>query len=204
MIILTLLWKYRRANRPQATVSNSRPTNVTRPVNSGTRRPSGGFTLDLRDLKVLGTGRQIDGLYYFNEGFVPMMALSIRILVSIPHNRMDLNHSNLFDNLDVKIPDTPCDEERIVNIPNSDGSNSSQVGSLTIDQNENVEIHFSGSNGSATGSEMAATLEDNHNSSEGDDENIQDCHTPKWAWTKNVSGGVTPSYFKHKARENDH
>ncbi|GKD98444.1 ribonuclease H-like domain-containing protein [Tanacetum coccineum] len=89
----------------------------------------------------------------------------------------DLNHSNFFDNLDVEIPDTPCDEERIVNIPNSNGSNSSQVGSPTIDQHENVEIHFFGSNGSITGSEMAATLEDNHNNYEGDDGNIQNIKT---------------------------
>ncbi|GJZ17744.1 ribonuclease H-like domain-containing protein, partial [Tanacetum coccineum] len=89
----------------------------------------------------------------------------------------DLNHSNFFDNLGVEIPDTPCDEERVVNSPNSDGSNSSQVGSPTIDQHENVKIHFSGSNGSATGSEMAATLEDNHNNSEGDGGNIQNIKT---------------------------
>ncbi|GKF03257.1 ribonuclease H-like domain-containing protein, partial [Tanacetum coccineum] len=89
----------------------------------------------------------------------------------------DLNHLNFFDNLDVEIPNTPYDEERVINIPNSDGSNPSQVGNPTIDQNENVEIHFFGSNGSITGSEMAATLEYNHNNSEGDDGNIQNIKT---------------------------
>nr|GEW01320.1 hypothetical protein [Tanacetum cinerariifolium] len=191
--------------------------------------------LDLRDLKVLGTGRQIDGFYYFNEGLVAKKDLSTSLLLLMtilglfgciclnPRMRLpssvlsgespyklvfnkkpnlnhlrtfgylcyatiltnsdkfsssqDLNHSNLFDNLDVEIPNTPCDKERVVNIPNSDGSNSSQVGSPTIDQNENIEIQFSASNGSATGSEMAITREDNHNNSEGDDGNVQNIET---------------------------
>ncbi|GJU14003.1 hypothetical protein Tco_1136399 [Tanacetum coccineum] len=33
------------AQRPQASVSNSKPANVTRPVNNRNRRPNGGFTL---------------------------------------------------------------------------------------------------------------------------------------------------------------
>ncbi|GJX51637.1 ribonuclease H-like domain-containing protein [Tanacetum coccineum] len=85
----------------------------------------------------------------------------------------DLNHSNFFDNLSDETPDTPYDEERVVNTPNSDGSNSSQVGSPTIDQNGNKGIHSSGSNGFKTGDEMAATLEDDHYNSEGDIENVQ-------------------------------
>nr|GFA67134.1 hypothetical protein [Tanacetum cinerariifolium] len=89
----------------------------------------------------------------------------------------DLNHLNFFDNLYVEIPDTPYDENKVINIPNSDGSNSSQVGSPTINQYENVKIHFSGSNGSATGSKMATTLEYNHNNYEGDDGNIQNIKT---------------------------
>ncbi|GKE18373.1 ribonuclease H-like domain-containing protein, partial [Tanacetum coccineum] len=108
----------------------------------------------------------------------------------------DLNHSNFFDNLDVEIPDTPSDEERVINIPNSDGSNSSQVGSPTIDQNENVEIHFSGFNGSATGSEMDATLEDNHNNSEGDDGNIQNIKTDQI--TQPVMRSKRSSIFPNK------
>ncbi|GJT48243.1 ribonuclease H-like domain-containing protein [Tanacetum coccineum] len=49
----------------------------------------------------------------------------------------ELNHSNFFYNLSDEIPDTPYDEERVTNTPNGEGSNSSQDGSLTIDQSEN-------------------------------------------------------------------
>ncbi|GJY46216.1 ribonuclease H-like domain-containing protein, partial [Tanacetum coccineum] len=62
---------------------------------------------------------------------------------------------------------------RINSSPSGEGSKSSQVGSPTIDHGENEGMHSLGSNGSATENEMAATLEDNINISEGENENVQ-------------------------------
>ncbi|GJZ27612.1 ribonuclease H-like domain-containing protein [Tanacetum coccineum] len=208
---------------------------------------------DLRDLKVLGTGRQIDGLYYFNEGIQSSCNKSIcNLSKGVWHSRLGhlseqvlpssvlngespyklvfnkkpiLNHLRTFGCLcyatiltnsdkfssrsekyalvgyssvkkDVEILDTPCDEDRVINIPNSDGSNFSQVGSPTIDQNENVEIHFSSSNRSVSGSKMAATLEDNHNNSKGDDGNIQNIETDQI--TQPVRRSERSSIFPNK------
>ncbi|GJU60881.1 ribonuclease H-like domain-containing protein [Tanacetum coccineum] len=53
------------------------------------------------------------------------------------------------------------------NKSDSDGSNSSQDGSPTFDHQEDAEMPFYGSNGSATENEMAATPKDTNNSSEG-------------------------------------
>nr|GEY55464.1 ribonuclease H-like domain-containing protein [Tanacetum cinerariifolium] len=57
--------------------------------------------------------------------------------------------------------------ERVTNKSDSDGSNSSQNGSPTLDHHEDAEMDFYGSNGSATENEMATTTEDTNNSSEG-------------------------------------
>ncbi|GJY17476.1 ribonuclease H-like domain-containing protein [Tanacetum coccineum] len=75
--------------------------------------------------------------------------------------------------MDVEIPDTPYDEERVANKSDSDGSNSSQDGSLTFDHQEDAEMSSYGSNGSATENEMAATPEDTNNSSEGVIDDVQ-------------------------------
>ncbi|GJZ23859.1 putative RNA-directed DNA polymerase [Tanacetum coccineum] len=79
----------------------------------------------------------------------------------------DLDHSNFFNNLDVEIPDTSYDEERVANKSDSDGSNSSQDGSPTFDHHEDAKMPSYGSNGSATENEMAVTPEDTNNCSEG-------------------------------------
>nr|GEZ03605.1 hypothetical protein [Tanacetum cinerariifolium] len=84
----------------------------------------------------------------------------------------ELNHSNFFNEIDYEIPDTPCDEEKVANSPKSEGSNSFWYGSSTLDQNKNEGMHSLGSNGSATGNEMAATLEYNINISDGVNENV--------------------------------
>ncbi|GKC50055.1 putative RNA-directed DNA polymerase [Tanacetum coccineum] len=84
-----------------------------------------------------------------------------------PFKTMDLDHLNFFNNLDVEIPNTPYDEERVANKSDSDGSNSSQDGSPTFDHQEDAEMPSYGSNGSVTENEMVATPEDTNNSSEG-------------------------------------
>ncbi|GKA81561.1 ribonuclease H-like domain-containing protein [Tanacetum coccineum] len=89
-----------------------------------------------------------------------------KTITTFDHSQ-DLDHSNFFNNLDVEIPDTPYDEERVANKSDSDGSNSSQDGSPTFDHQEDAEMPSYGSNGSATENEMAATPEDTNISSEG-------------------------------------
>nr|GEV43462.1 ribonuclease H-like domain-containing protein [Tanacetum cinerariifolium] len=69
--------------------------------------------------------------------------LMLRKTITTSDHSQDLDHSNFFDNLDVEIPDTPYNEERVANKSDSDGSNSSQD------------------------DEMATTTEDTNNSSEG-------------------------------------
>ncbi|GKB72446.1 ribonuclease H-like domain-containing protein [Tanacetum coccineum] len=87
--------------------------------------------------------------------------------ITTSDHSQDLDHSNFFNNLDVEIPDTPYDKERVANKSDSDGSNSSHDGSPTFDHQEDAEMPSYGSNGSATKNEMAATPEDTNNSSEG-------------------------------------
>ncbi|GJZ68793.1 reverse transcriptase domain-containing protein [Tanacetum coccineum] len=84
------------------------------------------------------------------------------VLGGITFDVMELNHSNFFDEVDGEIPYTPYDEERVVNSPNSEGSNSFHYGSPTIDQDENEGVHSLGSNGSAIGNEMAAMVAFRH------------------------------------------
>ncbi|GKD28483.1 ribonuclease H-like domain-containing protein, partial [Tanacetum coccineum] len=93
--------------------------------------------------------------------------------ITTSDHSQDLDHSNFFNNLDVEIPDTPYDEERVANKSDSDGSNSSQDGSPTFDHQEDAEMPSYGSNGSATENEMDATPEDTNNSSEGVIDDVQ-------------------------------
>ncbi|GJW54527.1 hypothetical protein Tco_0098612 [Tanacetum coccineum] len=76
---------------------------------------------DLRDMKVLG------------------------IASIVPSNTsQELNHLKFFDKLSDEIPNTPYDEERVIDNPNGEGSNSSQVGSPTIDQSNTEGVHSLG------------------------------------------------------------
>ncbi|GJU45700.1 putative reverse transcriptase domain-containing protein [Tanacetum coccineum] len=47
------------------------------------------------------------------------------------------HQSNFCDEIDYEIPDTPCDEDRVTNSPNSEGGNYFYYGSPTLDQNDN-------------------------------------------------------------------
>ena len=80
------------------------------------------------------------------------------------------NHVKFFDEVFHDVLDIPNDDERRQSSPNNDGSNSPYLGNLTNEKTKNERGHSSGSCGSTHEDEIVATFEDNHISSEGNDD----------------------------------
>nr|GEU36668.1 reverse transcriptase domain-containing protein [Tanacetum cinerariifolium] len=130
-------WNNANVTRP---VSNSTPSNMTRPINSGNRRPNGGSPLVCENCGF--NGHTMDS--------------------------QDLDHVNLFNEVVHEGPDTSYDDNSLNAHDHSDGSHSSQPSSPTIDHYKNDLGHCQGSNGSASKSERAATSDHNTTLSEDD------------------------------------
>ncbi|GJS53619.1 ribonuclease H-like domain-containing protein [Tanacetum coccineum] len=106
---------------------------------------------DLRKGKILGTGKQIGGLYYYN-------------------GNQDVNHLNFFNfNTLDDLSKIPNDEER--RNPNAirDGNSPSHSGSTFAFSNENDAGHSHNVDASASENEIFAVDEDKISSSEGND-----------------------------------
>ncbi|GJS22083.1 hypothetical protein Tco_0450715 [Tanacetum coccineum] len=136
---------------------------------------------DLMDVKLMRIGKQVNGLYYFNNQevvFGKTMASYIKPLALILLNKigpwrenigfLDLDHVNFFDEVVHEGPDTSNDDTSLNAHDQSDGRNSSQFSSLTIDQFESETGHSQGSNGSASKSKKATTSDHNTTLSEDD------------------------------------
>ncbi|GJR73258.1 hypothetical protein Tco_0085623 [Tanacetum coccineum] len=125
------------------------------------------FPYNLREMKLLGIGKQNDGLYYFDgkqgnilgfektsndkfssrsEKCVLVMYSSFKNSSAPSDNNQDLTHINFFDE--------------------------ASIGDLGVPYDVNIENHLHGSNGSAGENEIAATSVEHSSSFEGINENI--------------------------------
>nr|GEV47857.1 ribonuclease H-like domain-containing protein [Tanacetum cinerariifolium] len=91
---------------------------------------------DLMDVKLIRIGKQVNGLCYFNSQEGDLL------------KNKELDHVNFFDEVVHEGPDTSNDDTSLNAHDQSDGSNSSQFSSPTIDQFEGEMKHSQGSNGS--------------------------------------------------------
>ncbi|GJW31854.1 hypothetical protein Tco_0051886 [Tanacetum coccineum] len=148
-----------------------------------------GAQWDLRVVKLLGIGTQIDGLYYFDKGqdetgFENANDVQVcdsskgqayqrtiyikRIPLNLCSDDQGLDHVNFFSKVRHENLEIPSDDNHINATPIGDGSNSSHSGNLTIDQNENDLEHSQCSNEVTNVNEMVATSEDQFINSKGE------------------------------------
>ncbi|GJV64900.1 ribonuclease H-like domain-containing protein [Tanacetum coccineum] len=134
---------------------------------------------DLMDVKIMGIGRQVNGLYYFDNmgGGIPLNLWAECVLttcylinrhVSVENSSRDLNHVNFFDEIVHESPATSNDDNDQNANGQNDGSNSPEPSSLTFDPFESDLGHSQGSNGSASSNEMTATSDHDTTSYEND------------------------------------
>ncbi|GJR68309.1 hypothetical protein Tco_0014374 [Tanacetum coccineum] len=126
---------------------------------------------DLMDVKIMGIGRQVNGLYYFDnmEGGIPLNLWSECVLTACYLiNSRDLNHVNFFDEIVHESPATSNDDNDQNANGQNDGSNSPKPSSPTFNLFESDLGHSQGSNGSASSDEMTATSDHDTTLSEND------------------------------------
>nr|GEY25068.1 ribonuclease H-like domain-containing protein [Tanacetum cinerariifolium] len=118
---------------------------------------------DLRAGKILGTGKQIGGLYYFDGN-------QENVSSTIDNYVQDVNHLNFFNtNTLDDLHDIPNDEERRNPNPKSHDTPFSHPSSPSASSNKNDGGHFHDANAFANESERSTDLEENIVNSEGDD-----------------------------------
>ncbi|GJR27891.1 ribonuclease H-like domain-containing protein [Tanacetum coccineum] len=120
---------------------------------------------DLMDVKIIEIGKQVNGLYYFDN----MKVLPFNIKHnSVDKSSQDLDHVNFFYEIVYEGPDTSYDDNDLNSHDQSDGRDSPNPSSPTIDLFGDDLGHPQGSNRSAIEDEMVATSDPNTALSEDD------------------------------------